>query len=255
MSAAAQPTVGVIIIGDEILKGVVEEANASFFIKRFRELGSDLREVSFIPDKVDVIAERVADFSRRFDSVCTTGGIGPTHDDVTIVGVARAFDIEVVIQDALVDQIRSLVGDTFNDGHRRLARLPEGAELISAPGLKWPVLKVRNVFVFPGVPRLLHSKFDAISSTFKGSHYFSAALTISSRETEICDELDAIVAAHPDVTIGSYPRMENGSWVSRLTVDGFNADDVKRAHLTLEEAFGKKLVSSEAIRRSDEAVS
>ena len=252
MSSGAQPTVGVIIIGDEILKGVVEEANASFFIKQFRSLGTDLRQIAFIPDEADVIAEQVAIFSERFDAVCTTGGIGPTHDDVTIAGVARAFGIEVIAQDALLAEIREVVGDDFNEGHRRLALLPEGAQLISGPGLKWPVLKVRNVYVFPGVPRLLHRKFAAISSVFEGKHYYSAALTVKSRETEFCSALDAIVEAHKDVTIGSYPRMESGSWVSRLTVDGFNEADVLSAHGDLVETFTYCLIDTEPLRRSNE---
>jgi molybdenum cofactor synthesis domain-containing protein len=252
LSLSQQPTVGVLIIGDEILKGVVEEANAAFFIKQFRALGSQLREVSFIPDEIDIIAHHVADFSERFDTVCTTGGIGPTHDDVTIAGVARAFDVEVVLQEGLVDRIKDVVGKDFNEGHRRLALLPEDAELVSGPGLKWPVLKVRNVFVFPGVPKLLHRKFKAIASHFEGKHYFSAAVTIRSRETEICAELDAIVAAHPKVMIGSYPRMEDDSWVSRLTVDGFDENDVLTAHQALDKAFQYCLLSVEPLRRSNE---
>ena len=255
MSNNFQPRVGIIIIGDEILKGVVEEANAAFFIKQLKALGSDLREIVFIPDDVIVIAERVREFSERYDLVCTTGGIGPTHDDVTISGVARAFDVDILVQDGLVEQIRQLVGKDFNDGHRRLARLPDGAELVSAPGLNWPVLKVRNVYVFPGVPRLLHRKFLAIRSVFEGKHYFSSALTVRSRETEICNELDDIVAQHPNVTIGSYPRMEDGTWVSRLTVDGFDQNEVEQARDALAQAFDAFLLSTEPLRRSDDDAS
>ena len=117
------------------------------------------------------------------------------------------------------------------------------------------MLKVRNVYVFPGVPRLLHQKFNAIASVFEGSPYFCGSITLSLRETEFCEALDAIVAVHDSVSIGSYPRMENGAWVSRLTIDGFDSEHVHAAYATLLTAFSTHVIETEAIRRSTESSS
>jgi len=253
VTSGVQPTVGVIIIGDEILKGSVIEANAAFFIERFRAIGAHLREIAVIPDEPDLIALKVRSFSDSFDYVCTTGGIGPTHDDYTVAAVAQAFGLEMEVREDLIARMREVVGDAFNEGHRRLAQLPCGARLVSGPGLKWPVLAVNNVFIFPGVPGMLRTKFAAIESNFQGRPYSWAAVTIRARETQICAALDLIVEAHPKVNIGSYPRLEGGEWILRLTVDGFDESAVCQAHETLQVSFQDSIISIEELSLSNAA--
>lgn len=245
MTGAKRSSVGVIIIGDELLKGSIKEANIAFFVERFRALGAELSEVVIVGDQRALLAKKIRAFAGRFDHVCTTGGIGPTHDDVTLDAVGDAFGVPLVQHVGLQERIKAFVGSDLNEGHLRLSRLPLGSQLIESEALQWPVLSFENVVIFPGVPHLLRRKFRAIESMFRGTGFHWAALTISRRETEICTDLDAIALASPEVNIGSYPRLEGDTWVVQLTVDGPDADAVAAVHLQLCGLFETCLLGSE----------
>src|SRR5919201_3110556 len=121
-------TAGIVLIGNEILSGKIADANAAYLCRELRELGVDVRRISVIPDDVDTIAAEIAAFSREFDVVFTSGGVGPTHDDVTIEGVARAMQVPVVRHPELVALLERYYGDRLTEAHRKMAEVPQGAE-------------------------------------------------------------------------------------------------------------------------------
>src|SRR3989454_6942478 len=160
-------TAGIILIGNEILSGKVVDANASYLCRELRTLGVEVRKISVIPDEVELIAFEVSEHSRAFDVVFTSGGVGPTHDDVTIEGVARALGVPVVRDPRLVRVLERYYRDKVTDAALRMAEIPEGAELITGNGLRFPNVAMRNVYVLPGVPEIFRRKFDAMRERFR----------------------------------------------------------------------------------------
>src|SRR5436190_19287983 len=148
-------TAGIILVGNEILSGKIVDANAAYLCRELRELGVDVRRMAVIPDEVDVIAGTVRDFSRTFDIVFTSGGVGPTHDDVTIEGVARAMDVPVVRHPVLVELLERYYrgrGIDLTEARLKMAEVPDGAELVAGESLLFPAVVMRNVYILPGVP-------------------------------------------------------------------------------------------------------
>jgi len=160
-------TAGIILIGNEILSGKIEDANAAYLCRELRGLGVDVQRITVIPDEVDTIAREVAFFSQEFDVVFTSGGVGPTHDDVTMEGVARAMKVSVVRHPGLVALLRQYYGDAVNDANLRMAEVPEGAELVGAESVRFPTVLARNVYILPGVPEIFRRKFAAIRERFR----------------------------------------------------------------------------------------
>ena len=144
--------------------------------------------VHVIPDVIDDIARDVREFSARFDYVLTSGGVGPTHDDVTMEGVAAAFELPLVAHEEMLGMLRgALRGKEPNASHLKMCMLPAGANLIASKDLWFPLVQVRNVFVFPGIPRLLQAKFDAARDTFKGSPIYLHRVYLSLIESDIAE--------------------------------------------------------------------
>lgn len=233
---SGQPTAGVVVIGNEVLSGKVTEENAAFFIKRLRALGVRLREIAFVEDEIDAIARAVRRVAADNTWVFTSGGVGPTHDDVTIEGVARAFDREVAESEVLLAHLDRVLAGRPQGAWRRLTRAPVGTELIETSGKPpWPVLKVDNVFIFPGVPWLLRQKFDSIAGRFaSGRHLHGTHFMLEADEAVICEALDAIVARYATVELGSYPSFDGRVWSLKLTLESLDvpaltlaADDVR----------------------------
>ena len=239
-------TAGIVIIGDEILTGKFAEENAAFLIGELRALGVDLRRVTVIPDDVQDIAATVTDFSSRFDFVFTSGGVGPTHDDLTMEGIAQGFGTRVVREPELEQRVRAYWGDKLSEPNLRLAEVPEGCELVYGKDQVWPVVAYKNVFILPGVPALFKRKFIDIRDRFRAEPVTVARVYINADEGEIADDLHAIVGAYPSVKIGSYPRFAEKDFRVIITFEGKVADDVTRAQAMLVERVGAKVVRQEA---------
>ena len=157
----AMSSAGILIIGNEILSGKVQDENTPYFLRELRAQGVDVRAVHVVPDEIEWIAEEVRSFSARFDYVLTSGGVGPTHDDLTMDGVASAFGVDLVVHEEMEGQLRkALRGTEPNPSQLKMCMLPRGAGLISTPDLWFPLVHVRNVYIFPGIPRLLQAKFE-----------------------------------------------------------------------------------------------
>lgn len=239
----AAPTACVLIIGDEILSGRVQEANLKYFAARFGELGVRLKEARVIPDDADVIVAALNETRARYSYVITTGGIGPTHDDITAACVARAFGRKVVKHPAVVARMTSYFGDKLNEARLKMADVPDGPDvsLVESDATIVPGFRIENVFVLAGVPSIAHAMFEGLAPTLKrGLPMLSGNVGAAVREGDIAAGLTAIQDKYPSVAIGSYPTMRNGGFhtsiVARSTdkgrIDNVLAEvaDLMRAH-------------------------
>jgi FAD synthetase len=212
-------TAGIVIIGNEILSGKVQDVNAAFLLRELRVLGVDVKRVSIIPDEVDVIASEVVTFSRLFDVVFTSGGVGPTHDDVTIEGIAQAFGRRVIRHPELEQLLRSRYGGDLNEARLRLTEVPEGAALVREDGLWLPAVVVENVYIFPGIPDLLRQKFESIKERFREQPYVLRRVYVTEGEGSIAAHLHALLREFPELMLGSYPDIHNASYKVMLTLE------------------------------------
>ena len=239
-------TAGIVIIGDEILTGKFADENAAFLIGELRALGVDLRRIAVIPDVLDDIAATVTEFSARFDHVFTSGGVGPTHDDVTMAGIARGFGTHVICEPVLEERVRGYWGAKLAPAHLRLAEVPAGAELVYGKDQVWPVVAYKNVYILPGVPALFRRKFIDIRDRFRAEPVTVARAYLDAEEGQIAGDLDAVVAAFPAVRIGSYPRFTERDFKVLITFEGPGPSDVAAALAMLVERIGPVVVRHEA---------
>ena len=202
------PTAGVVIIGNELLSGKFADENTPWLVNRLRALGCDLLRVAVIPDTLDDIALEVAVQSARFDWVFTTGGVGPTHDDLTFAGVAQAFGVPLHHHPELVAILHRKMGSACNEAALRMAEVPEGSELWWDGGVTYPLVVTRNVCIFPGVPSLLKLKFDLVAHRFAGTPMSTRRLQSHDTESAIAHALTTACELFPAVSIGSYPRLD-----------------------------------------------
>ena len=207
-------TACLIIIGNEILSGRTKDENLQFIALRFNERGIRLQEVRVIPDVEETIVDTVNDCRVAFDYVFTTGGIGPTHDDITAQSVAKAFGVE----NRLNEEAFALLLDHYkdpgkiNDARRRMAHTPVGAQLIYNPVRLAPGFQMENVFVMAGVPRIMQVMFDGLGDRLAGGTPLkSLAIDARMPEGEIAKGLGEIQSRFADVDIGSYPYFREGA--------------------------------------------
>ncbi len=235
-------TAAIVIIGNEILSGKVEDRNSTYLATGLRELGVDVRRISVVPDDAEIIAEEVASFSSQFDHVFTSGGVGPTHDDVTMVGVARAFGIGLESNDGLAAIIRERCGGEPGSPTMKMADLPEGAELIGEDELRFPVVVVRNVYIFPGIPEYLVKKFEAIKERFRSQPFVLRKVYINEEECFIAAALDTLVEEFPGVDVGSYPKVGLTEYKVVVTLESTKAEELEDAETRLMELLPEGVV-------------
>ena len=223
------PTAAIVVIGDEILSCKFSEENASYLISALRELGVALRRIEVIPDVIDDIRDTVRACSGRFDHVFTSGGVGPTHDDLTMAGIAAAFGVRVVRHATLEALLRAFYGDQLVERNLRMADVPEDAELLPTEHASWPVVQARNVTILPGVPIIFRRKFDAIRERFRATPFFVKRVFCMADEGALAAHLDAVVAGHPRVSVGSYPRMNAADHRVIVTLESIDSTAVTAA--------------------------
>lgn len=218
------PTAAALVVGDELLSGKVREANIVVLARALRELGVLMRRVVVVMDDVDAIAEEVRLLSSTHDWLFTSGGIGPTHDDLTIEGVARAFGVPVVTSPDLVDRLRRHYGIGCTDAHLRMALVPQGAVLEAPSDAHWPAIRLDRTWVLPGVPEAFRMKIPAIVTRVQlatpACPFVSHAVHVRIDEGLLKPMLDSVVARFRDVAIGSYPRWVQGGALTKVTFDG-----------------------------------
>jgi molybdenum cofactor synthesis domain-containing protein len=220
---------GIVVIGNEILSGKTADTNSTFLARELRKLGVDVRRVVVIPDDLDDIATTVRDFHERFDFVFTSGGVGPTHDDITIDGIARAFGRRVVREPELERKLRDFYKEKVNDARLKMAEVPEGAELIYGGTLAFPTMKVENVYILPGIPEILQSKFLAIREQFAADPFFLTVLYTREGEGAIAEHLNETMRRFPQLMLGSYPKIGDPEYMVKVTLESKDRNYLEQA--------------------------
>jgi molybdenum cofactor synthesis domain-containing protein len=222
-------TAGILVIGNEILSGKVVDTNSPYLCRELRNLGVEVERIVTIPDSVEVIAEHVKAMSQAYDWVFTSGGIGPTHDDMTIDGVAAAFGRPVEHSESIAGRISRATGKPPTSSQLKMAQVPMGATLLDAGDLWFPLVIVENVYVLPGIPELLRKKFESARERFRGVPFVLKRVYVTQMESEIAEDLDALLHEFPDLMLGSYPRIQEEAFRVMLTLESRDPGYVKRA--------------------------
>ncbi|HUO05241.1 MAG TPA: competence/damage-inducible protein A [Candidatus Binataceae bacterium] len=218
-----------VVVGNEILSGKVQDSNAWFTARELRKIGVSLARISTIPDDLDAIAEEVARCSGRFDFVITSGGVGPTHDDMTIEGVARAFKLKLVSDPALERLIREHYKDRPIKAGLKMAEVPEGAMLHASGDMRFPTVQIENVYMLPGIPQLFEPKLAALLPRFTADPYFIRTIYTSAGEGAIAEHLNDCVRQFPELMLGSYPRIGDPEYRVKLTLESKDSGYLDRA--------------------------
>jgi molybdenum cofactor synthesis domain-containing protein len=216
----ANPTAAFLVIGDEILSGRTHDKNIGFLAERLTEAAIDLREVRVVDDDHDNIIRAVQELSARWDHVFTSGGIGPTHDDITADAMAAAFEASIDVRDdarALLEAHTKRNGVELNEARLRMARIPAGAVLIDNPVSIAPGFTIGNVHVMAGVPAVFQAMVSSVLSGLSGGvPLLSRTLRIDRPEGEIAGPLGVLAARHNEVSIGSYPFILQGKFGANI---------------------------------------
>ncbi len=213
-------TAAFLVIGDEILSGRTKDKNIGFLADYLTSLGIDLKEVRIVPDEKPEIVAAVNGLRSRYDYVFTSGGIGPTHDDITAECIAEAFGVPLNLDSRAVAILEThYPPGQFTPARQRMARIPEGAELIENKVSKAPGFRIGNVHVMAGVPSIMQAMMDAIAPTLKtGTKMLSETVAADMPESRIAERLAAIQDAHPNTLIGSYPRATDGKFTTQIVI-------------------------------------
>ncbi len=215
-------TAAIIVIGNEVLSGKVVDQNSPYLVGELRRLGVDVQRISVIPDKIEVIAQEVAFCRHPFDWVFTTGGMGPTHDDVTMQGLSRGLDLPLVCHPVLETLIKKIYPGRLNAAQMKLAQVPVGTEVLwkeGKEGMNVPVLYFENIYIFPGIPSLLMKKFETVKERFREAPFYLQRLFIKEEEYRIAGPMDQVLEAFPDLLLGSYPILGNLDYDVMVTLE------------------------------------
>lgn len=249
-------TAAVLVIGDEILSGRTQDANLDYIAKFLVALGIDLHEARIVPDVEDEIVAAVNALRSRYDYVFTTGGIGPTHDDITADAIAKAFGVGIDFHpQALAELGARYKPGEFNDSRKRMARVPDGASLIRNSVSTAPGFQIGNVFVMAGVPMIVRAMLEDVAPRLRrGRAVSTVTVSAAIAEGRIAGPLARIQADHKSVAIGSYPFYgPEGSGV-QLVVRGREATEVEAAAAAIEAALSAEAASFFRILTSKQMV-
>lgn len=236
--------VSAVIIGNEVLTAKVTEANGTLLIRRLRERGVELTSVHLVRDEVDEIVEQLLACRRRSRFVITSGGVGPTHDDVTVRAVALALGRPVVRLPEMEARIRSYYGDKPVPAEAlRMAESPAGGTLVPSQDPRFPVLECDGIYMLPGVPQLFRVHLEAVLPLLPGQPRAFGQIFLNVGEADIAARLDAIALEKPKVAIGSYPVWGDGhDYRVRLTVEHESVEEVRAVMASLLTVLGQSAV-------------
>ncbi len=222
-NTATDSTACVLLIGNEILSGKTQDANLQYLGTELSRLGVKLAEARVLPDDADVIVATVNECRARYTYVFTTGGIGPTHDDITAKCIATAFGRELILDQRAVECLKRGSFE-LNEARLKMARLPEGSTLIENPRSNAPGFCVENVYVLAGIPSIARAMFETLADEFdSGPPIYSRNVDVFMREGDIAGPLEIIADEFPDIEIGSYPFARDGRFGANLVVRGTDA--------------------------------
>ena len=222
-------TAGLIVIGNEILSGKVVDTNSSFLAQQLRAVGVSLKRIVVIPDEVEVIAAEVRALRGAVDVLFTSGGVGPTHDDVTIDGVARGLGRSVLRDPSLERTLRDYFGGDVNDARLKLAEVVEGTELEYHGSLSFPTFRVENIYILPGIPEIFREKVLALQPRLSSDPFHLRVVYTREVESTIAAYLNQTLEQFPDLLLGSYPKLNDPEYRVRITLESKDRQYVERA--------------------------
>lgn len=230
--------ISILVIGNEILSAQVRDLNLSLMLPALNRAGYQVDEVRMVVDDVDVIAGAVRDLSERSDYVISCGGVGPTHDDVTMRAYAKAFGVPLIRHPELEKLMRDYYGDALKPEKLIMAEVPENASLAYGSATRWPAVMVANCFVLPGLPEIFRQKFDIVLAHLPAvGERFYAALEVRLDESDFAGYLTDLQIHFEDVEIGSYPVYDRRLFAARITLKGRCRDRVDSAYQALLTYF------------------
>jgi molybdenum cofactor synthesis domain-containing protein len=235
-------TAAILVIGDEILSGRTKDKNIGWLAEYLTALGIDLKEVRVVSDDEADIVSALNALRTRYSYVFTTGGIGPTHDDITADCVAKAFGVGISHHEGAVAMLRErfINPADLNEARLRMARIPHGGTLIENKVSKAPGFRIENVFVMAGVPMIMQAMFEIIAPTLNtGVKLISVTVEAEVKEGDIASEYGVISKAYPDVLMGSYPYMTEKGFFTRLVLRGRDSDLLNKAVIDVVEMAKK----------------
>ena len=235
-------TAGIVIIGNEVLSGKTQDINSHFFCTELRQLGVEVQKISTIQDEIELIGKEVGEFSRRFDFVFTSGGIGPTHDDVTIEGIAHGFGVKVIRHADIEARMRRRLGADLNEARLRMANVPEGSTLLCADAPFAPIVQMRNVYVFPGIPKILQERFHSIKEQFRDAPYYLKNVYVRYGEGIIATMLNDLLVQYPELMLGSYPVLDLPDYKVKVTLESKDQTYLTQALETFVASLPKDAV-------------
>ncbi len=237
----ANPTAAMLVIGDEILSGRTRDANMHHLAGRLTEAGIDLKEVRVVSDNAGAIVGATRSLSEIYDHVFTSGGIGPTHDDITADCIAEAFDTPIDVRDdarTILQAHYDRSGLEFNEARLRMARIPDGATLIDNPVSAAPGFTIGNVHVMAGVPKIFEAMLASVLPTLTGgAPLLSETLRVDRGEGDIAGPLGALAEDFGDLSFGSYPFQNDGKFGANIVVRGQDSARVSAAVASLKTTF------------------
>jgi molybdenum cofactor synthesis domain-containing protein len=248
MTADKDITASLLLIGNELLSGRTQDKNLAYIGRHLSDLGIRLVEARVIPDEMDVIVEVLNQCRADYDYVFTTGGIGPTHDDITAAAIARAFGRPLQIHPEAEQRLRKHYGDKVNAARLKMAAMPAGAELIDNPLSAAPGFQIENVFVLAGIPVVMQAMFDSLIGRLQhGRPILAHTLTTDRREGEIAAGLAEIQNRFPDISIGSYPFFGDGQAGVNLVLRGTDSTQLQQAAdavVALVESLAGRIIAA-----------
>lgn len=235
------PTAAMLVIGDEILSGRTRDSNMHHLANELTKHGIDLKEARMVSDEAEAITNAVKALAATYDHVFTSGGIGPTHDDITAECIAAAFNTPIGVRDdarAILQAHYDRSGQELNEARLRMARIPDGAALIDNPISAAPGFTLENVHVMAGVPTIFQTMVASILPTLTGgAPLLSQSLRVERGEGDIAAPLTALAEAYPDLSFGSYPFSQNGIYGTNIVIRGQDGVQLDQAMTALSEAM------------------
>jgi len=234
----------IIIIGNEILSGRTQDVNVVSISKWLNKLGVKLEEVRVIPDTGDIIVKTINDVKKKFNYVFTTGGIGPTHDDITSRSIARAFNLSYGYHKEAYKILETYYGaENFNKGRKKMSMLPDKASLIFNPSSGAPGFIVDNVYCLPGVPSILNSMLGGLNSKIKGGKkILNKTIALRTVESEIASSLEKVQNNFKDVDIGSYPFFKQGKIGVSIVIRSTDVELISLCYKDIENFIKRKKI-------------
>jgi molybdenum cofactor synthesis domain-containing protein len=234
----------IVLIGNEILSGKIQDENGSYLLRELRALGVEVRRLEVVPDEEDLIIDAIHRCRAAAVHLFTSGGIGTTHDDVTVPSIARALGRSVAHHPTLVGMLQYRYGEKIDPVHLRLTEVPEGAELLwgETERLRFPAILAENILILPGVPSLFIEKFEAVKERYRAPPIVLTNLFLSVDEPEIAELLTDATARFAGIAIGSYPRFDKADHRVKVTIESRSADLVFACAAFLRERLGAAIL-------------